>query len=67
MFNDERFSSVLVQGDTDSTLGASLAAYGVKIPIYQVKAGCYLLRYKINDYCLNLVQKKDRILHGYNK
>jgi UDP-N-acetylglucosamine 2-epimerase (non-hydrolysing) len=39
IFNSERFSSVLVQGDTNSTLGASLAAYDAKIPIYHVEAG----------------------------
>jgi UDP-N-acetylglucosamine 2-epimerase (non-hydrolysing) len=39
IFNNERFSSVLVQGDTNSTLGASLAAYDAKIPIYHVEAG----------------------------
>jgi len=39
IFDIERFSSVLVQGDTNSTLGASLAAYDAEIPIYHVEAG----------------------------
>src|SRR5687768_5974275 len=39
ILKNERFSSVLVQGDTNSTLGAALAAYEANISIYHIEAG----------------------------
>ncbi len=39
ILKNEKFSSVLVQGDTNSTLGAALAAYEANIFIYHVEAG----------------------------
>lgn len=39
ILKNERFLSVLVQGDTNSTFGAALAAYEANIPIYHIEAG----------------------------
>ena len=55
ILNNENFTSMLVQGDTNSTLGAALAGYELNIPIYHIEAG-------LRSFDLSMQEERNRIV-----